>query len=278
MRKPFFAIVLSIANFAASQIQTGTVIIFNGSKDKLVVAADSRALYGKGARPPDDSQCKIATFNGQTLFTTGGNAVRKQPSGLSLVGAWTNVDIARQAVFAIDSKQMDKTLRVSGIADQWATALLSYWKNFNSVFPQEVLGLAEKGKGILTYGIFAEGHNGVIYLEKRAIILDDSHVKVATPTMNACSRCGQSTDFQLCAFGRVEVPVQVCGELDNGNHREATGWLRGNSAYRDLAIGVAKMTATCNLDGSVGGPIDAIELQSNGRIMWLQNTKKCPEN
>jgi hypothetical protein len=59
-----FAVVLSYP--AAAQVTSGTIAIFDFTKDQVVFAADSR---GVGNGPPVDSECKIETLGNQTLFT-----------------------------------------------------------------------------------------------------------------------------------------------------------------------------------------------------------------
>jgi len=85
--------VILAAHSAYSQVGSGTVIIVNFSKDKLVVSADSRAIYPDRNRPPDDSQCKLATFDHKTLFATGGNAAYLRDTVNDIpIGEWRNAD------------------------------------------------------------------------------------------------------------------------------------------------------------------------------------------
>lgn len=54
---------------AVAQISSGTIIVFHLTKDKFIIAADSRAVF-KGK--PEDSDCKIAAFHHQFVFATSG--------------------------------------------------------------------------------------------------------------------------------------------------------------------------------------------------------------
>lgn len=43
-----------------AQIRSGSIAVFTQSKDRFVIAADSRVSYVDG--PSDDHECKIAAF------------------------------------------------------------------------------------------------------------------------------------------------------------------------------------------------------------------------
>jgi hypothetical protein len=53
--------------FAHSQINSGSIVVFNVSQDKAVMAADSRGVRSDGG-PPNDAKCKIITCGGSGMF------------------------------------------------------------------------------------------------------------------------------------------------------------------------------------------------------------------
>lgn len=161
MRKftPLLWFVLLTAYTAYPQLGYGTVVVINSSKDKLVVAADSRAVYNNQDRPPDDSQCKFATFDHKVLFATGSVAVRWRNSADDPVGDWRNVDLAGVAVNSIDETLQGEE-RIHAIGQKWSELLVEKRTYFYQWHPASVIQMATEGKGILAYSLFALAWEG----------------------------------------------------------------------------------------------------------------------
>jgi hypothetical protein len=69
-----FALLLTtVESFALNTVKTksGTIVVFGVSKNKIVVAADSRS---SGRNAAGDHQCKIITLNDRTAFSSNGLA------------------------------------------------------------------------------------------------------------------------------------------------------------------------------------------------------------
>jgi len=280
MRKlPFILSILIFSQYAArAQVSFGTVVVFNFSEDQLVVAADSRAVVDNGSRPPDDSQCKIATFNHQTIFVTGGTAVRRSGPPPDPVGGWRNLDLARNALSIVPKDH--STVRT--IASAWANIVVGHWKLYYPYFPQSVLRIAGSNKGVLTYGFFAEAHAGVI--EHTIVLVSFNATKTDDPvfametTLNNCWLCGQS-DAHLCATGTIDVAKEFCFELDSSKRTKSSRHQRlpGLDGQESLAIEAVDMSSACDITEVIGGPTDAVELTSDGNVVWLRNNKRCQE-
>jgi hypothetical protein len=58
-----------------AQIESGTVILIGYSKNKIIVAADSR-MADEGKAPSDD-KCKITALGNKIVFTAPDNRLRK---------------------------------------------------------------------------------------------------------------------------------------------------------------------------------------------------------
>jgi hypothetical protein len=88
----FFAV-----NATHAQIKTGTIVIFQLTDDKFIVAADSRAIIGDS--PPDDTNCKISAFKLHRAVFAASGAVYYSKSGLAdLTPNWNAVSEAKSAV------------------------------------------------------------------------------------------------------------------------------------------------------------------------------------
>src|SRR5580693_3677441 len=77
--------------FAQVAIGDGTVVVVNSTNDELVIAADSRVTHLNGQKP-NESNCKIATFDHQIVFSSVGATSFDAPIGSGLV-PWDNLDV-----------------------------------------------------------------------------------------------------------------------------------------------------------------------------------------
>jgi hypothetical protein len=275
-----FALVLGAVILTAyptyAQVTSGTVIVVNSSKDKLVVAADSRAVYSNGDRPPDDSQCKLATFDHKVLFATGGNAVRWRNSADDPVGDWRNVNVAGIAVDSVDASLQGEE-RIHAISQRWAELLVEKWADFYRWHPAAVAQMVETKIPVLTYGLFAQAWKGAIYKQFIAVVFNPANTTpIYTSTLNltSCWACGQKSDTSLCAMGQVDVPTELCS-LASSHWRPAKHQDRFD-LQESLAIDVVDETSLRDLTKTVGGPTVALELTRRGKLRWLANPNHCP--
>lgn len=121
MRKALLIFIALMAYPADAQVISGSIVIFNFTKDKTIVAADSLAInHDIGA--PDYSHCKIAAFGHQLIFTSVGN------TGWSDSGriVWDNSGLARDAFHSAEHGEQG-AIDPNGIASLWARDLKSHW-------------------------------------------------------------------------------------------------------------------------------------------------------
>jgi hypothetical protein len=279
MRKISFALLAVILSSYATvaQVSSGTIIIINLSKNELVVAADSRGMYNDRNRPPDDLQCKVATFDHETLFATGGTAVRFNSLGLDQVNGWNNIDFAKAAVDYI-GKTPPGDDRVQAIGHRWADLLVENWLSDYRWHPEEVIKAAETGKGILTYGLIAEAATGLIYPQVVKINFDASVIPPVFPQFfrGACDlRCGQKEGHNICAYGQTDIVTRTCSTNPKFLRQD-----RPRNWDRDelFADWLAKMARACDLTETVGGPIDVVSPRTDGRVTWRERKNNCPDN
>jgi hypothetical protein len=261
---------------AYPQVSSGTVIIINSSKDNLVVAADSRGVYSNHDRPPDDSQCKLATFDHKVLFATGLTAVRRRDSANDPVDDWRNIDVAGIAVSSVDGTLQGEK-RIHAIGQRWAELLVGKWADFYLWHPLEVTQTAEQNKGIFTYGLFAQAWKGVIYRQFIAVIFNQAKIPpidIGTLTLTSCWPCGQKSDISLCALGQVDIATELCSQ--GKSQWRPTKHKDRFDLQESIAIDVVDETRLRDPTKTVGGPTDALELTRMGKLRWLINPIHCP--
>jgi hypothetical protein len=269
-------LVMLTAYPALPQVSSGTVIIVNSSKDKLVVAADSRGVYANRKRPPDDLQCKLATFDHKVLFATGLAAVRRRNSADDPVGDWRNIDVAGIAVKSVDGTLQGEE-RIHAIAQGWAELLADKWASFYWAHPATVIQMAVENNGILTYAIFAQAWKGVIYQQLIAVGFDQAKIPpiaVSTFSLTSCWACGQGSGTSLCALGQVDIPTELCSQ--GRSQRRPTKHKGRFSLQESLAVDVVDETSLRDPTKTVGGPTAALELTRTGNLRWLVNPNHCP--
>jgi len=258
--------------FAQNGVGTGTIIIFNSTEDKLIVAADSR-LQPFVSSTPDDTYCKVATLGHQIVFTSVGTP------GASGALNWTNVDVASSLMRSARLNGLD--FRLHDLVVAWGNSIMHSWRAAYLISPATVIAAAERNDGHqITSGIFARTENGKFYWEGAAITFDRSKLEpidFIVGQLSTCWACGQQGSAKICAAGKVDVAKDFCTERhpDVSASRSLTDRIGEEGV---LAIRVADFTVTYDHSGEIGGPIDAVELNRDGRIRWLARKDNCPEN
>jgi hypothetical protein len=253
-----------------AQISSGTIIVFHLTKDKFIIAADSRAVF-KGK--PEDSDCKIAVFHHQFVFATSGASGYRPDEGFDPVHAFDNVQEARDAIRQRSVLSVKKTL-VDDIADAWADSLIKDWQLMYSWHPDLVIEAATRGKGTLATGMFAGAVKGETVLVGRAITFskDRRELIVSAPIPYDC-------EARLCATGMTEVFDEYTSFPPQTQRAEREAILKPtkNETARIIRLVHLSILYTTHKD-EIGGNVDALELWNNGSVHWVARKENCPEN
>lgn len=150
--------IFCIAQTACSQIATGTIVVFALIPDKAVIAADSRGGFVKGG-PADDTYCKIAAFGNQVIFAVAGSALYLSSGVNDPIPSWSAIGVAKN-VHKAGSHAVRASSKINTIADAWAKEMQANWTNLYTKHPDLVITAADKGKGLLTSGIFIGARTG----------------------------------------------------------------------------------------------------------------------
>lgn len=253
-----------------SQVRSGTIVVFTVSQKEAVIAADSRATYFH--RPPDDDQCKIATFRGHLVFavTSAARYIKDQPFDPS--PAWDAIDEAKRAADANGGNiQMTSSKEVDTVADTWSAAMQADWNALYTWHPQLVIDMARKDKGDLTNGIFIDAKDHRLSFAARGIRFSGDP---QTPTIIETSIC-KFGDW--CGSGETGIFSEFTKLTSDRAIRERKAWLNGPDA-KSLVMYAIRMVELTIAYGpkDVGGPIDALTLSRNGVITWVRRKSNCP--
>jgi hypothetical protein len=254
---------LCISLAALGETKSGTIVVVGFSKEKIVVAADSRVHYSVSGKIRDD-ECKIVAVKENLLFVPIGR------TGNQYAISSLDWDATREALKATSAERMDS---IQDISDRWGESMVRLWDR-DLTFNHEAT-LRSLDGNIFTLGLFL----GIEKNKLSAVVVKVFYDGAAARSVPLYPDLGESMDFS--AFGQI----RTAGELKAGQtpfaKSEAAGWSARLTKIprrdRDVrkAIRWAQLTISHEpTESYVGGPIDAVELSSTG-VRWVQRKKLC---
>lgn len=229
-----FILALLMTYPTCAEISSGSIVIFNFTKDEIVVAANSLATH-HDTGTPDYSYCKIATLGHQLIFTSVGRAMATLPGRV----LWDNTALAGEA-FRSAKKGVRGEVDLNDVVDLWARSVKSHWVTIDWA---RIADLSRTNNGQLTAGVFigkglaykvvALSYNGV---------LDPAKYTVAN-TIDGCWPCGQLNGGMVCGAGHhLDVAAKFCSERRHGDKIIVRTRLKGASEGAKLAIKIVEIT------------------------------------
>jgi hypothetical protein len=264
------AVIVFSFELAHSQINSGSLIVFQVVDGKFIMAADSREVLNG---IPNDSNCKIAAFSDQLLFgATGVPRITSFPP--DIFSDWDALEELKKVVNTTTFiNTVDAATKVATIADKWARALQFDWRVLYVIHPKNVEDIARHQRGNLINGIFAVSVGDHVALTVRSIILSN---KVPTIDRPDVFQCG----VLPCAAGITDIVTEYVHRTSQRANQEtwsASPILLQRAIPEMLkVIRLVDLTIAFDPTGFVGGHIDAVELDYDGSIKWFQRPD-CPE-
>jgi hypothetical protein len=257
---------LALANHS---LTSGTIIVVAQTKDRIIVAADSRTgtTDGVAIESIDDSACKIAAFRSHAVFAASGvlGAPAKQ---------WTATSLAAEVLK--NSSLSPLTSNEGGaILDGWAKSMVH--RLFDS--PRDQLhSIALANNGLVTTGILAG-------IEKnKSAWLRAGVISLATTGGLSYEGFSLSSNDPPTAYhflGKSQVAMEFNGDSSGRAIEERRAWSRKNMTGqlfdRFKTYRLVELTIMYHPNKTdVGGPVDEIELDPSG-VRWLHRKSNCPE-
>jgi len=276
------AFVVSVIAGANAQIESGTIVILGYSKQKVVIAADSRESDGQGAYR--DEACKIASLNGKFIFTAAGRTKSIRHEIL-----WDATREARAALAATERIAGEKPGDFQDrIAANWGILLA---KNIGENIQ------ADDARSLTDDEILV---NGLL------IGLDEVHRIHISHEILRARIIAAVPQIVIGPVKVVNIPDTITfsglseddifAEFQAGKSDRSKKWQHQIPAYakqhgikdRDMvkAMLLVDLTGTYGKERVpknpaihlVGGKIDAVELTISSGIQWIQRKSQCPEN
>jgi len=264
---------LLLCNLAHAQVESGTIVVFQFVNGKFIIAADSRTT--SGTTPPVDTYCKIATVGNQLVVARTGGVSHTTVGLRDLSKAWNAKEQLRTVISEHPIKPDEPVgAQIGVIADAWADIVKSDWLALYVIHPEQVRQIADKQHGGLSLGVFALTLGNTIGITDRSITFADGVIKTNTSAIGACV-------FAPCAAGTTDVfDEYVAGKTARA---AAETYTASPEVLRSMGPDAAKLVRLADLavafdkSGTIGGRIDALELNLGGQKRWLQRKDNCPE-
>jgi len=284
----------AFAETANTQVETGTVVVLVTSKDKVALAADSRATLGNGGH--EDQYCKILALGNNLIFSATGIGFLSTPS----LPANLRFDTREELRLAYESPP-DPILPESGftigVINRWWQRIQYRFMNavrwLQQNAPGELAGLRESNmpQDSFALGIFAGVEPSGDLVTRAPVFkygkVNRSWLKIDTgPYLTGVAVPTASDPMQEAAFSYNEVANRyIYGQTPEAQAERRT-WDEIVSKNPQMGIGYVAIRivdldmASYPPQGSryVGGKIDAVILKRGGGIEWVQRKENCPAN
>src|ERR1700722_2238046 len=178
---------LHISLAALGETKSGTIVVVGFSKEKIVVAADSRTHYSVSGKNRDD-ECKIVALKNDLLFVPIGK------TGDQYAISSLNWDATQEAVKATSSQRMDS---IQDISDRWGESMVQLWNR--DLTSNRDVTLKTLDGNIFTLGLFL----GIEKNKLSAIVVKVFYDGVAARSVPLYPELGESMDFS--AFGQIRT-------------------------------------------------------------------------
>ena len=259
-------IILIGGTMAHAQVRSGTIVVFQLKDNQFSIAADSRSILNG---IPNDSECKIMALNSNFVGAiSGGSGYRNGRNVFDPAEPWNGLEEMRRiAKGEMHTPSPSHTPTVDGIAEAWANTVKLDWANTYAVHPELVIETARRNQGLLTNGIFALAYNGTVSLTGRTVLFNGGEMTVVPHNGRDC--------VLPCAAGTLDVFNEMVLQTTPRSKAEYSHF-SGPSILRVFRL--ANLARAYDHSGTIGGPIDALELFNDGTIRWFARKDNCPAN
>jgi hypothetical protein len=277
--KFIWPLLLTVASFALNTTvvrKSGTIIVIGASKNKIVVAADSRGKFGPGKYA--DHQCKITALSDKFVFASNGEA------GISVDLAIPyrpiSIDVPEQARIAFKSVDPKSDDFLYSVAVLWGRNISSLFNEAVEVAGPQVVLAGNPDAGAINGYFFGSSPGLVLYMENtyrsgNRVLFDKSPAVIPLTDTIRYSPHG--------AFRATVLELRE-GKTERAK-KEAVQWERQSATFpvddRDVLKAVRWVQLTLDdHPGSdeIGGPIDSLTITPLGGVHWHSQKKECQED
>lgn len=245
-------------------LETGTVIAVAYSRERIVVAADSRASFM--AHGFQDEVCKIANPANKVIFAA---------SGMVGAGDWYASDIAKQvATRLVGNNPYLSESTLQSIAETWARAMA---EKIRALPPEAVMkSLRESQTSAIFAGLDRADQVNLVQAQLTPV----AAARGLDVRINVKSVPVPSDRTLYLVFGRPQIASEF---LENKTQRAQAETAKWSEYFRnspdhpqDVAIRLVELTGHFDpRKDLVGGSTSALRLDGKGGVKWLRRPPSC---
>jgi hypothetical protein len=282
-----------------SQVNTGTVVIVGMSKEKIIIAADSRLTHSEGNY--DDDGCKIATFGNKLVFAETGLVTDKSeilPKKLQFDAIESARDSFNFENNLFNSSPPDWPPLAQGfpfnVASQWSFMFGGRFMQAAQIEMDNWLKVMPKSSDTEGFiGIFAglesDGSLGVTAMlygckkPKLENANNSSHSSNCDPIWDG-KKYALTDDLVFVPYGITDIASEFINRTSQRAEESFRQWqerrkINPDQADWQWANRLVDLTIAFSQDKDfVHGPISVVQIDRGKNPTWLQNPNNCPEN
>lgn len=255
---------VSVAHAAEAPFETGTVIVVAYSKQRIVVAADSRASFMKEGF--QDEVCKVANPARNVLFAA---------SGMVGAGDWSAGDIAREvAQRHVGGNPYLSGSTLQSIAESWARTMAGH---IRALPADAVLRYRNESR---TSAVFA----GLDRADEINMVQVQLQPVAAAGGLDVRSQISAVEIYadgtRYLVMGRPQVAMEFLRRSSQRAQAEVAKWPEYFQGAADLdeqvALRLVELTGYFDpRKDLVGGSTSALRMDGKGGVRWLQRPPSC---
>ena len=278
--RPLVLLVLLSCRAASAQAEHGSLIIGMETKDKVVVAADSRTVNMFKPQQILDERCKVLVFGNRLVFANAGYPVFKPPHLPDAAAGpyWDSYESARNSAELLLSRKKAVTPRQ--LAEAWMSDMKKRillvkpgpsWGRLKQLpIAAFFAGLGSNGAPSLVRATMVVHYAGNSFIVKDPLISEikfDNDVGVAVDAFGARDICTEilfrTTERGRRWANRIEVESAVIAPEDR-------------MAFRLKRLGELSVESSED-KADIGLPFDVVELSKDG-VRWVYAKKGCQKS
>jgi hypothetical protein len=241
-----------------------------------VLAADSRITFSGGGNGHVDDQCKLFALGRSTIFAGSGFAGYDFAPGQKRA----SVDAYKEALRLSQSLTSPLPDRAKTMAERWAERIKTALDDGLAKHPREIISSLHGSSTLLASAVFAgvtEHGLSVQYVAINCECADRArqvsiHIREMKPfsdglpagTIGTSEAMGLYSELMEGATSRAHAERASWIAIDDGSDRDA-----------QVTIRTGEFVLRNSKDRTIGGPINAIELSSDGEVRWAKREKNC---
>ncbi|MBZ5509326.1 MAG: hypothetical protein LAO78_28035 [Acidobacteriia bacterium] len=254
----------------------GTVVVIFFSKERVVLAADSRLTYSGPVGLHKDNQCKVSNLGHQTIFAASGFNRYNFPQDRNM----PKFDVYQQAVQVSRSYKGNLHERGKAVAEAWAQQVKAALDIGLVRHPAEVMSSLHGQSMQLASGVFAGKSDTGLAVYHASILCEcrtahkyaSIHISQLQPVNDGVPAASIGTAETMGLFSEVADATSPRGLAERDTWKEAE-----DKPDRDanVTIRTGEFILHHSKDRTIGGPLNAIELTAAGAVRWVKREKNC---